>query len=161
MHLAGESETLALGAMLAPALQPGIVIHLCGDLGSGKTTVVRGMLRSLGYEGNVKSPTYTLVELYSVSRLNFYHFDFYRFNDAEEYLDAGLDEYFHGRGVCVVEWPERAGSYMPAPDLRIELTFEVSGRRALVQAHTDKALPCLSALDAATLGSGGHLTAPG
>jgi tRNA threonylcarbamoyladenosine biosynthesis protein TsaE len=105
------------------------------------------MLRALGYRGNVKSPTYTLVELYSVSKLNFYHFDFYRFDYEEEYLDAGLDEYFRGQGLCLVEWPERAGAYVPAPDLRITLTFEGTGRRAVVEACTDEGLACLSALD--------------
>src|SRR5688572_13374248 len=100
LALQDEAATLALGAVLAPKLHPGLVITLEGDLGAGKTTLVRGLLRSLGYGNKVKSPTYTLVEVHVVSGLHLYHFDFYRFNQAEEYLEAGLDEYFQGDGVC-------------------------------------------------------------
>jgi tRNA threonylcarbamoyladenosine biosynthesis protein TsaE len=106
------------------------VIYLEGDLGSGKTTLVRGVLRGLGYAGNVKSPTFTLVELYAISRLNLHHFDFYRFSQPEEYLDAGLDEYFQGGAVCLVEWPDKAGDYLAQADLRIALAVEDGGRRA-------------------------------
>jgi tRNA threonylcarbamoyl adenosine modification protein YjeE len=96
LALPGEADTLAFGARLAAHLAPGSVVWLEGDLGAGKTTLVRGLLRAAGETGPVKSPTYTLVEVHVVSGLNFYHFDFYRFNQAEEYLDAGLDEYFSG-----------------------------------------------------------------
>jgi tRNA threonylcarbamoyladenosine biosynthesis protein TsaE len=92
-----------------------MVVWLEGDLGAGKTTLVRGLLRAAGETGPVKSPTYTLVEVHVVSGLNFYHFDFYRFNQAEEYLDAGLDEYFSGSGICLVEWPDKAAPYLPPP----------------------------------------------
>lgn len=150
MHLADEQATLALGARLAPLLHPALVIHLCGELGTGKTTLVRGVLRALGYQGNVKSPTYTLVELYAISSLNLelYHFDFYRFTQPEEYLDAGLDEYFRGRGVCLVEWPEKAGDYGVAPDLRIVLAVTDGGRTAELQANSDAGMQCLSAFRA-------------
>src|SRR5512137_665822 len=120
--LSDETATLALGAALASCAQPGLVIWLDGDLGAGKTTLVRGLLRALGDTGPVKSPTYALVEIHVVSGLNLYHFDFYRFSQPEEYLDAGLDEYFAGDGVCLVEWPEQAVPYLPAADLRIRLT---------------------------------------
>ena len=120
----GEADTLALGAVLAAGLVPGMVIWLEGDLGAGKTTLVRGLLRAAGDSGPVKSPTYTLVEVHVVSGLNFYHFDFYRFNQAEEYLDAGLDEYFSESGICLVEWPDKAAPYLPAADMRIELRVE-------------------------------------
>src|SRR5690606_7517372 len=126
-HLPDEAATLALGAALAPHLQPGLVITLEGDLGAGKTTLVRGLLRALGYGNKVKSPTYTLVEVHVVSGLNLYHFDFYRFNQPEEYLDAGLDEYFQGDGVCLVECPDKAASYLPRPDLRICRSAVVRG----------------------------------
>src|SRR5690606_12691268 len=92
-HLGNEFDTEKAGAALATGLIPGLVIYLEGNLGAGKTTLVRGALRALGYEGKVKSPTYTLIEPYTVSRLHLYHFDFYRFNTPEEYLEAGLDEY--------------------------------------------------------------------
>jgi tRNA threonylcarbamoyladenosine biosynthesis protein TsaE len=146
--LADEAATLALGAALAPALRPGLVIHLCGDLGAGKTTLVRGLLRALGYAGAVRSPTYTLVELYAISRLDLYHFDFYRFRQAEEYLDAGLDEYFTGNGVCLVEWPEKAGTYCTRSDLRVDLVLDGSQRRATVQAISARGLECLNVLSA-------------
>ena len=121
LALPDEAATLALGAALATNLAPGMAIWLEGDLGAGKTTLVRGLLRAAGESGPVKSPTYTLVEVHVVSGLHFYHFDFYRFNQAEEYLDAGLDEYFSGSGICLVEWPDKAAPYLPAADMRIEL----------------------------------------
>ena len=146
LSLPDEAATLALGACLARALEPGLVIYLDGDLGSGKTTLVRGALRGLGYAGNVKSPTYTLVELYAISRLNLHHFDFYRFSQPEEYLDAGLDEYFQGGAVCLVEWPDKAGDYLAPADLRIALAIVGNGRRADLVAHTTAGHSCLSRL---------------
>lgn len=146
LRLPDETATLALGADLAQALAPGLVIWLEGDLGSGKTTLVRGVLRGLGYAGNVKSPTYTLVELYAISRLNLHHFDFYRFSQPEEYLDAGLDEYFRGGAVCFVEWPDKAGEYLAAADLRIVLRLEDGGRRAECIPLTEAGRACLNAL---------------
>ena len=143
LQLADEAATLALGAALAGALQPGLKIFLEGDLGVGKTTLVRGLLRALGHTGKVKSPTYTLVELYAISGLNLYHFDFYRFNEAEEFLEAGLDEYFQGDAICLVEWPDRAGAYLPAPDLRIRLAVNGDGRRAAISALAAPAEACL------------------
>lgn len=119
-----QAATLALGAAIARVLQPGLVIYLSGDLGAGKTTLTRGLLRALGHTGPVKSPTYTLVELYVISGYSVYHFDFYRFNSPEEWHDAGLDEHFDGRAICLVEWPEKAGGYLPAADIAIELGGE-------------------------------------
>ena len=145
-RLVDEGATLALGAFLAPVLRAGLTIYLCGDLGAGKTTLVRGLLRRLGHAGKVKSPTYTLVELYTVSGLNLYHFDFYRFNQPEEYLDAGLDEYFQGANVCLVEWPDKASPYVAAPDLRIDLSVEDDGRRVELHAASDKGAACLNTL---------------
>jgi tRNA threonylcarbamoyladenosine biosynthesis protein TsaE len=142
--LADETETLALGAALAPSMQPGLVVWLDGDLGAGKTTLVRGLLRALGETGPVKSPTYALVEIHVVSGLNLYHFDFYRFNQPEEYLDAGLDEYFAGEGVCLVEWPERASPYLPAADLHIRLTVAGDGRLVCLEAGSERGGRCLT-----------------
>jgi tRNA threonylcarbamoyladenosine biosynthesis protein TsaE len=146
LSLPDEAATLALGAALAQALAPGLVVYLVGDLGSGKTTLVRGVLRGLGYAGNVKSPTYTLVELYAISRLNLHHFDFYRFSQPEEYLDAGLDEYFQGGAVCLVEWPDKAGDYLAPADLRVSLAIEHYGRRIDFASLTEAGHACLSRL---------------
>lgn len=142
--LESEAETRHLGRLLSSQLTPGTVIWLEGDLGSGKTTLVRAILQSAGETGSVKSPTYTLVEVHPVSGLNFYHFDFYRFNNPEEYLDAGLDEYFDGKGVCLVEWPARAEPYLPAPDLVIRLAVDGVGRVGDVQARSPRGERCLT-----------------
>lgn len=120
-------------------------LHFRGELGSGKSTLIRGLLRALGIQARVKSPTYTLVELYIVSRLNLYHFDFYRFLDAHEFADAGLAEYFLGDGVCLVEWPERAAGALPEPDLEITLAYSGTGRSVVASAHTAAGERCLAA----------------
>src|ERR1043165_7270776 len=118
-HLAGESGTPQLGAALAPCLGPGLTIYLRGELGAGKTTLVRGILRALGHDGPVRSPTYALVEVYELSRLHLHHFDFYRFHDPREWIDAGFRESFDGRNVTVIEWPEKAGTWLPSADVDI------------------------------------------
>jgi tRNA threonylcarbamoyladenosine biosynthesis protein TsaE len=128
--LPDEGATLALGRALAPALEPGLVVYLEGDLGAGKTTLVRGILRGLGYEGAVKSPTYTLVELYSLSRLDLHHFDFYRFHDPREWIDAGFRESFNGRIVSLIEWPRKAAGLLPPADVEIALEPGGTGRSA-------------------------------
>jgi tRNA threonylcarbamoyladenosine biosynthesis protein TsaE len=145
-HLDDEAATLELGAKLAALLQGGLKIYLSGDLGAGKTTLVRGLLRALGYRGRVKSPTFTLVELYSLSRLNLYHFDFYRFDDPQEWADAGFREAFGGNGVCLVEWPEKAAGQLPPPDVRIRLDHANAGRDVRLAAHTDEGRQCLEQL---------------
>jgi tRNA threonylcarbamoyladenosine biosynthesis protein TsaE len=131
-HLAAilpdEAATHALGAALAKSIQPGLTVFLHGELGAGKTTLVRAVLRGLGWEGRVKSPTYALVELYDVSRLHLYHFDFYRFRDPREWILAGFAENFGGRNVCLVEWPEKAAGSLPPQDLDVFLDFQDAGR---------------------------------
>ena len=141
-----EAATLALGNQLAQVLEPGLFLALSGNLGSGKTTLTRGILRGLGYPGKVKSPTYTLVELYNLSRLDLYHFDLYRFNDPQEWLDAGFGDHFEPRNLCLVEWPERAGDLLPVPDLKISLNVEGDGRRIRIAAETEHGKRCLDRL---------------
>ena len=143
LHLPDEAATRAQGARLAGVITPGIAIHLHGELGSGKTTFARGLLRGLGYAGRVKSPTYTLVELYTVSRLNLYHFDFYRFRDPREWRDAGFGEYFNDASVCLVEWPEKAGALLPPADLDIALAINGDGRDLSIRAGTESGQACL------------------
>ena len=141
--LPAEAATLALGGEIARGLRPGMVIYLSGDLGAGKTTLVRGVLRALGVTERVKSPTFTLVEPYTISKLYLYHFDFYRFNRSDEWMDAGLREYFNSESACLVEWPEKAGGLLPAPDVRIEMEIDGSGRRVTISADTEAGRNCL------------------
>jgi tRNA threonylcarbamoyladenosine biosynthesis protein TsaE len=141
--LADEAATLALGRRLAALLQPGMYMALHGDLGAGKTTLTRGVLRGLGYDGRVKSPTYALVEVYKLSRLDLYHFDFYRFEDPRELLDAGLAEAFNPASVCIVEWPEKARGYLPEADLDIRLALAGNGRSASITPGTEAGKRCL------------------
>ncbi len=145
--LPDEAATLAFGAALAQALAPGLTIYLDGELGAGKTTLVRGVLRGLGYAGKVKSPTYTLVELYTVSSLYLYHFDFYRFADPREWVDAGFREHFNPDTVCFVEWPEKAGEFLPIPDVRIALSVVDEGRSLQIKAESEAGKKCLARLE--------------
>jgi len=149
--LPDEAATLALGRALAVGLQPGMVIYLKGDLGAGKTTLARGVLAGLGHPGKVKSPTFTLVEPYDLSRLYLYHFDFYRFGASKsegtnELEDAGFRECFDGRSVCLIEWPERAGSRLAPPDLTLNLDVQDTGRSAAIAAQTEAGRECLERL---------------
>jgi tRNA threonylcarbamoyladenosine biosynthesis protein TsaE len=145
-RLADEGETLELGETLAPCLEPGITIYLRGELGAGKTTLVRGMLRALGHEGPVRSPTYALVEVYDVSRLHFHHFDFYRFHDPREWIDAGFRESFDGTNVTVVEWPEKAGTWLPPADVEIQFEFAEPGRELTLASNSLRGQKCLALL---------------
>jgi tRNA threonylcarbamoyladenosine biosynthesis protein TsaE len=155
LTLPSADATDALGAAIAPHLQAGMVIFLSGQLGAGKTALTRAMLRALGYEGRVKSPTYTLVELYTISRLNFYHFDFYRFNDPHEWAEAGFRDLFNETSVCLVEWPEKAGGLLPPADLVIHLGIRGSGREAALTANNEKGQQCIRAAEALGGSSGG------
>lgn len=146
IDLPDEEATLYLGARLGRALAAGVSLWLEGDLGAGKTTLTRGVLRELGFVGRVKSPTYTLVELYELSRFNLYHFDLYRFNDPDEWEDAGFREYFNATSICFVEWPSKAGGRLPQPDLRLRFTFLDAGRRVCIEALTEAGSACMGRL---------------
>lgn len=132
-----------MGARLAHCLRGGLTIWLQGNLGMGKTTMVRGLLRGLGFEGKVKSPTYTLVEPYVVSGLYLYHFDLYRFVDPDEWEAAGFRDYFNGESVCLVEWPEKAGHLIPPADIEIFLDIQGDGRIAKLYGLTESGRRCL------------------
>jgi tRNA threonylcarbamoyladenosine biosynthesis protein TsaE len=153
LKLPDAAATARLGAALAAGTAPGRVLHLAGDLGSGKTTLVRGLLRALGVQGPVKSPTYAWVEPYAISRLDLYHFDFYRFDKKTEWLSSGLREYFRPDAVCIVEWPERAGSALPSPDLALRLDYEGEARKASLEAHSAEGEAWLASLRASLASS--------
>ncbi|MBA3024174.1 MAG: tRNA (adenosine(37)-N6)-threonylcarbamoyltransferase complex ATPase subunit type 1 TsaE [Sideroxydans sp.] len=144
--LPNEEATAAFALRLAHAIRPGLVIYLRGDLGAGKTTLVRALLLALGYKGRVKSPTYTLVESYDVRGLHLRHFDLYRFRDADEWEEAGFRDEFDAHNICLVEWPEQAAGLLPEADL--SLTFEIlqDGREIFLHAYTEAGTKCLNAL---------------
>jgi tRNA threonylcarbamoyladenosine biosynthesis protein TsaE len=146
--LPDTDATLHAGARLAPGLVAGMLVTLSGELGAGKTTLVRGMLRRLGWTGTVKSPTYTLLEHYNVSSLYFYHFDLYRFTDSEEWDRAGFGEYLRPDALCVVEWPERAIDRLPRADLEIQLDHAAPGRLLMLRTTSAAGSACLDALAA-------------
>ena len=141
-----EAATLELGASLAKALRGGLTLWLQGNLGAGKTTLVRGLLRGLGFAGKVKSPTYTLVEPYVISGLYLYHFDLYRFVDEEEWDAAGFRDYFNPQSVCLVEWPDKAGRLLPPADVEITLQTEGCGRIATLSTNSEDGRSCLKHL---------------
>ena len=146
LKLPDAAATLRFGEALAAGALAGRVLFITGDLGAGKTTLVRGLLRGLGYAGRAKSPTYALVEPYSFPRLDLYHFDFYRFRDRSEWLNSGFREHFNPQSVCVVEWPEKAGDLLSAPDLQIKLEIEGEGRSATLEARSPAGEAWLSSL---------------
>lgn len=127
-HLADEAATLARGEALAAILEPGTLVFLRGDLGAGKTTLVRGILRGLGHGGSVKSPTYTLLEPYNLPSYLVYHFDFYRIADSQELDFIGIDELLDSPAIKLVEWPERVEDRLPAADVEVRLHVEGEGR---------------------------------
>lgn len=136
--MADEAATLEAGRQFSTNLRPGQVVFLHGDLGAGKTTLVRGMLQGLGYQAKVKSPTYTLVEPYVFSKYNLYHFDLYRFTDEDEWEAAGFRDYFNAHSVCLIEWPEKAPNVLPKPDfeIKIDMMTNGSGRKLHIAALT-------------------------
>ena len=132
--LAGEKATLALGERLAKSGQRGL-IYLQGELGAGKTTLVRGYLRALGYEGPVKSPTYTLIEPYDFESLQVLHIDLYRIEEIEELQFLGLEELIESTDIQMVEWPLKGEGYLPSPNMDIRLTDCGKGRLARIWTH--------------------------
>ena len=131
--LKDEAETRELGAAIATLLPVGGIVFLHGDLGAGKTTLVRGLLRSLGFTGTVKSPTYTLVEPYRINDRDIYHFDLYRLGDPEELEYLGIRDYLRKDALCLIEWPEKAGDFIGKVDLSITLAYKKQARSAEIE----------------------------
>lgn len=148
--LKDEAGTQALGAALARVLVSGLALHLHGDLGAGKTFLTRALLHALGYEGRVKSPTYTLVEPYAIAvngkPVELMHFDLYRMGSPEEFIDAGFREHFGTDKICIVEWPEQAAGVLPPADIDVFLSAKGEGRAVELRAHSDLGASCLEKL---------------
>jgi len=139
VFLADEAATEALGGALAEAVRSsgkGATVFLHGDLGMGKTTLSRGVMRGMGHRGAVKSPTYTIVEPYEHLEPMVYHFDLYRLGDPEELEYLGIRDYFGGASLCLIEWAERGTGILPVPDLQVELKPEGEGRLATLRSQT-------------------------
>ena len=131
--ISSSEQMEALGARIARAITVPAVIYLRGELGAGKTTLVRGVLRELGHIGLVKSPTFTLVESYSLNTIDAHHFDLYRLNDPQELDYIGLSEYCHEHSVCFFEWPDLGGKLVPKASCEIELTYHDDGRECSIK----------------------------
>jgi tRNA threonylcarbamoyladenosine biosynthesis protein TsaE len=127
IEIEDETAMLRFGAQLADALGGRGAVLISGDLGAGKTTLCRGLLRQMGHEGSVKSPTFTLVEPYEIEGVCVYHFDLYRLSHPDELDYVGIDEYFSNETLCLVEWPEKAEGSLPSHDL--ELSIDVTGEK--------------------------------
>lgn len=138
IFLSDALATEAIGKQLATVVKSPLVIFLKGELGAGKTTVVRGFLRGFGYQGAVKSPTFTLVEPYQFESNIIYHFDLYRLNSPEELKLMGIRDYFTDDAIVLVEWPERGLEFLPKPDLVLELNLAENGRALIIDKNKKK-----------------------
>ena len=137
-NLPDRAATEAFGEQLAAACEDGLLVFLHGQLGAGKTTLVRGFLRARGHSGPVKSPTYTLVEPYTTAQGNVYHLDLYRLADAEELEWIGIRDLFEDESICLVEWPEQGAGILPEPDLHVYLQVEGRGRQLQLQTASSR-----------------------
>jgi tRNA threonylcarbamoyladenosine biosynthesis protein TsaE len=150
LKLATPEDTDELGQTMGQALLnegSGAVIYLQGELGAGKTALVRALLRACGVQGRIKSPSYALLETYKVSSLYLYHLDFYRFKNPQEWQEAGFRDLFHLNAVVLIEWPEKADGLLPQPDLHVKLFYEDEGRIGTIDAYTQRGVTCINHLN--------------
>jgi len=149
VSLEGEHNMQDFGAQLAAAISKidtPLLFLLNGDLGAGKTTISRGILQGLGHQGSVKSPTYTLVEPYELDIGMVYHFDLYRLIDPDELEHIGFSDYLSEAKLCIIEWPEKGGSYIPQPDISIDISVYQSGRHVTLNSATESGNRCINLL---------------
>lgn len=149
LPLADPAATARLGAALAAALPAhgGLIVHLYGELGAGKTTLVRSLLHALGHHGAVRSPTYALVEPYTLARGPAYHFDLYRLADPEELEYIGIRDFLDADALLLIEWPQRGGGFVPAADLVVQLDHAGTQRHATLTAASATGQALLTVLE--------------
>ena len=149
-YLNDEAATCELGKSLAHVLENGLKIYLHGDLGTGKTTMTRALLKEAGHTGKVKSPTYTLVEPYVITlnghAVDLLHFDLYRMGCPEEFLEAGFRDHFNEETICLIEWAEKAESALPTADIDVSFELSGTGRTVVLQSVSEKGSRCLENL---------------
>ncbi|UST59434.1 tRNA (adenosine(37)-N6)-threonylcarbamoyltransferase complex ATPase subunit type 1 TsaE [Pseudomonas moraviensis] len=138
LYLADEQAMSDFGARIARVTQGHGLIFLEGNLGMGKTTLSRGIIRGLGHVGAVKSPTFTLVEPYEIGDIRAFHFDLYRLVDPEELEFLGIRDYFEDDALCLIEWPDKGAGFLPKPDLTITIGPQDSGRSLKILAESSR-----------------------
>lgn len=149
-YLYNKIDTIKFGMALSKILLPGLIVYLRGNLGTGKTELIRALLHGAGYIGYVKSPTYTLAESYIITlagyRITVIHFDLYRMFNPEEFFEAGFREHFNKKNICIIEWPEKGESVLPIPDINITFMVVGHGRDIELRAMSITGRQCLARL---------------
>ncbi|RLA10467.1 MAG: tRNA (adenosine(37)-N6)-threonylcarbamoyltransferase complex ATPase subunit type 1 TsaE [Gammaproteobacteria bacterium] len=146
VYLADEAAQTRFGEHLAPLLSAALLVNLYGDLGTGKTTLVRGLLRGLGYSGRVRSPTFTLMETYETTSQSLCHLDLYRLSDMEELEMLGIRDYLDGNWTVWLEWPQRVPELAQQADIDVTLQYSGDGRFLTMDARTDSGVALLERL---------------
>ncbi len=141
-----ESDTQQLAQQLAAHCTPPLVIYFQGQLGAGKTTLARALLRALGITGAIKSPTYALLEPYQTATMLIYHFDLYRIADAEELDYLGIRDYLQDDAICLIEWPEKGETYLPEADLLCKIDILADARKITLSSNNKKGLAIINQL---------------
>jgi len=145
--LPNEAASVALANRIASCLSPPLVLTFSGEIGAGKTTIIRALLKTMGVKSAIKSPTFSLVESYQWSKIQFHHFDLYRLNHEEELEYLGFRDYFTEHSICCIEWAERAGRALPNVDIRFKLSIKGAGREMQITALSaagERILACLA-----------------